>query len=212
MNSPGLIGPDNRWEQSEKLERIYHPRCHPINPRWRLTRSALIRVYSEFFRQPPERPRASCCRRPHVDDFQRWRFASQMVRRWNRLVLLGPRSHDNVGTRERHKDISCGCSTVTISNIIEDFRAGFAVDSDGKRFLIPIAQSSTTSPTFTVVVNWASELRSETHYAVGSVTLPLVGDSKRWSPRTSRLPGRLPVAAGQIVPLQLFFRRDLSHV
>jgi hypothetical protein len=49
------------------------------------------------------------------------------------------------------------------ANIIEDFRAGFAVDSDGKRFLIPIAQSSTTSPTFTVVVNWASELRSETH-------------------------------------------------
>lgn len=49
------------------------------------------------------------------------------------------------------------------ANIIDDFRLGFAVDSDGKRFLIPTAQSPTTSPTITVVVNWTGELRSEAH-------------------------------------------------
>lgn len=38
------------------------------------------------------------------------------------------------------------------SDIVEDFRAGFAVDSDGQRFLIPTAQPRTSSSSATVVV------------------------------------------------------------
>jgi Tol biopolymer transport system component/DNA-binding winged helix-turn-helix (wHTH) protein len=42
------------------------------------------------------------------------------------------------------------------TNIVNDFRARFAVTGDGGRFLIPIASDQTGSPSTTVIVNWMS--------------------------------------------------------
>jgi eukaryotic-like serine/threonine-protein kinase len=50
---------------------------------------------------------------------------------------------------------SCGVPHALFqSDIIDDFRAGFAVTSDGQRFLVPSAASQAGSPFATVIVNW----------------------------------------------------------
>ncbi len=45
------------------------------------------------------------------------------------------------------------------AEMVADFRSGFAVAANGRRFLIPVALSRTSSPTITVAVNWMSGLQ-----------------------------------------------------